>query len=361
MAKKDYYGTLGVEKNANADAIKKAFFKLAAKHHPDKGGDEAKFKEVNEAYQTLSDEKKRREYDMYGESFAGANNGGGSGFSGGFGGFDPSQFQDMGFDFGDMGDAFGDIFSGFGFGGPRERRGNDVSIEIEIPFAESIFGTERTVLVNKISACTTCKSTGADKSAGTTTCTTCNGKGKVNEIRKTFMGTVQSVRNCTVCDGTGQIPKAKCADCKGHGVKHNREEIHIVVPVGITNGEMIKMMGQGEGIKNGASGDMFVKVRVASHPIWSRNGSDLVMTHKIKLTDALLGTKQKILGLDGDMDIDIPAGVSIGETIRVSGRGVPSNMRKSRGDALIKLQIELPKKLSKSAKKLVEEMREEGL
>ena len=264
MAKKDYYNTLGVEKGATADIIKKAFYKLAAKHHPDKGGDETKFKEVNEAYQTLSDEKKRKEYDMYGESFNGGYGQGqqqqGAGF-GGFG-FDPSQFQDMNFDFGDMGDAFGDIFSGFGFGGPRERRGNDVSIEIEIPFADSIFGTERTVLVNKLSACNTCKSTGADKSSGTVTCTTCNGKGKVTEARRTFMGTVQSVRSCEVCDGTGQIPKTKCVDCKGHGVKQTREEIHIVVPVGITNGEMIKMIGQGEGIKNGITGDMFVKIRV---------------------------------------------------------------------------------------------------
>lgn len=362
MAKKDYYNTLGVEKNASKDAIKKAFYKLAAQYHPDKGGDEAKFKEINEAYQTLSDDKKRKEYDMYGETFSNAGSSSQGPFGGGFGGFDPSQFQDFQFDFGDMGDVFSDLFGGgFGGFGAREKRGADVSIEIEITFAESIFGTERTVLVNKLNSCKTCDATGADRSAGTTTCTTCNGKGKVHETKRTFMGAMQTVRECNVCSGTGQMSKQNCSDCKGGGVKQSREEIKINVPAGINNGEMIKMAGYGEGIKGGKSGDMFVKVRVANNKDWHREGYDVVMIHKIKLTDALLGAKHTIVGLDGDIEIDIPAGVSVGETIRIPGRGVPHSLRKTRGDALIRLHIELPKKLSRTAKKLVEEMKEEGL
>ncbi len=367
MAKQNYYDILGVAKSANKDEIKKAFYKLAGKHHPDKGGDESKFKEINEAYQTLSDEKKKKEYDMYGESFAGRSGGSASQSQNGFGGFNQNDFQNMNFDFGDMGgfeDMFGDMFSGFGFdgfgGSPKQRRGRDISIDIEISFEESIFGVERNVLVNKLSNCNTCEGSGAKKESGTVTCTTCNGKGKVHEARRTFMGTVQTVRVCDACDGSGKIPKEKCADCKGAGVKNSKEEIHIVIPAGINSGEMIRMTGAGEGIKNGLSGDMFIKVRVSGDKLWSREGYNLVMNHKIKLSDALLGGKHIIYGIDGKIDLDIPAGVSINEVIKITGRGVP-NQNRGRGDAIIRLHIELPKKLSKKAKGFVEELREEGL
>ena len=361
MAKKDHYSTLGVAKSASKDEIKKAFYKLAAKHHPDKGGDEAKFKEVNEAYQVLSDDKKRKEYDMYGESFSHSNPGAGSGF-GGFGGFDPSQFGgDMQFDFGDLGDIFGDMFSGFGYGGQQVRRGRDISIEIEIPFAESIFGTERKVLISKISKCKTCNATGGKPGSGTKTCDTCNGKGKIHETRKTFMGAFQTVKNCDTCEGVGTIPKESCTDCRGLGVKQVREEISINIPAGINGGEMIKMTGQGEAMKGAQSGDLFIKVRVSADKHWHREGFDLVINHKIKLSDALLGTKELITGLDGDISFEIPAGVSIGEAIRIQGRGVPNSTRRGRGDVIVRLVIELPKKLSKKAKGLVEDLREEGV
>ena len=355
MAKQNYYDILGVSKSANKDEIKKAFYKLAGKHHPDKGGDEAKFKEINEAYQTLSDEKKKKEYDMYGESFAGRSGGSSSQSQNGFGGFNPNDFQNMNFDFGDMGgfeDMFGDMFSGFGFGGGvKQRRGRDISIDIEISFEESIFGVERNILVNKLSSCVSCEGTGAKKESGTITCHTCNG---------TFMGTVQTVRVCDVCDGAGKIPKEKCSDCKGAGVRNTKEEIHVVIPAGINSGEMIRMASAGEGIKNGQSGDMFIKVRVASNKVWSREGYNLVMNHKIKLSDALLGAKHVIDGIDGKIDLDIPAGVSINEVIKITGRGVP-NQSRGRGDAIIRLHIEIPKKLSKKAKDFIQELREEGL
>jgi molecular chaperone DnaJ len=364
---KDYYNTLGVDKKANKDELKKAFYKLAAKHHPDKGGDEAKFKEVNEAYQVLSDDGKRKEYDMYGQTFSGAgsNAGGqqqGSGF-GGFGGFNPNDFQNMQFDMDDLGDIFGDMFSGFGggFGGVRERRGRDMSLEIEIPFKDSIFGTERKVMINRTSKCVPCKATGGDVVSGKVICTKCNGKGKVYETKRTMFGAMQTQKSCSDCDATGTVYKDKCKDCKGHGVKDVKVEVSITVPAGIQNGEMVKMTEMGEAVRGGVSGDMFIKVRVQNDKVWKREGYDLVMNHKIKLSDALLGVKHKIDALDGQIELVVEGGIGIGEVVRVAGRGVPVPGRRSRGDILINLNIEMPRKLSSKVKKLVEEMRGEGI
>ncbi len=357
---KDYYNVLGVEKGATKDDIKKAFYKLAAKYHPDKkGGDEAKFKEINEAYQILSDERKRKEYDTYGQTFNGAGPQGG-GF-GGFGGFNQGDFSDMQFDFGDLGDIFGDMFGG-GFGGAREKRGRDISLEIDVPFTEAIFGTQRNVLISKVSSCVTCAGTGARPGTKKKTCTTCNGQGKVRDVKKTFMGSFQTVRTCDVCHGQGQVPEEKCNDCRGAGVLNKREEIHITVPAGISNGEMIRMSGMGEAVQGGVTGDLYVKVNVVTHKLWKREGNDLVITHEIKLTDALLGAKHSIDGLDGVIDIEIIPGATHGETLRVKGRGVPHIHEKGRrGDVLIKLSIAMPKKLSRKALAFVEGLKEEGL
>ncbi len=366
---KNYYEQLGVDKKADKETIKKAFYKLAAKHHPDKGGDEAKFKEVNEAYQILSDEKKRKEYDMYGQTFSGAgsNAGGGRGQQenqgGPFGGFSQG-FDGVNIDFDDLGDIFGDIFSqGFGGSGftKQERRGRDISMDIEVSFKESVFGGERNVVINKTSKCSICVGSGGKEAAGKITCSKCNGLGKVYETRRTFMGSMQTVKSCDDCDGIGQVYKEKCTDCKGHGVKHGRSEINITIPSGINDGEMIKLLEQGEAIKAGISGDMFVKIRVAKDKAWKRSGYDLISEHKIKLSDALLGFTHSVDALDGPIEIKIAGGVAVDEIVRVAGRGVPNRNNRSRGDALIKLVIELPKKLSKEAKKKVEELREEGI
>lgn len=356
---KNYYDLLGVEKTAKKDDIKKAFYKLASQYHPDKKtGDEKKFKEINEAYQVLSDEKKRKEYDTYGQTFNGQGPQGG-GF-GGFGGFNASDFQDMQFDFGDLGDIFGEAF-GFG-GGSRTKRGRDISLEIDVTFKESIFGTERNVLINKVGTCDTCHGSGAKHAADVITCTHCNGQGKVHDVKKTFMGNFQTVKTCDVCHGKGKVPKEKCHTCRGLGVLEKREEIHIEVPAGISNGEMIRMTSMGEAIAGGQSGDLYIKIHVQHDKVWKREGNDLVIKHSIKLTDALLGVTQVIEGLDGGIDISVPAGVSAGEILRVKGRGVPHVHEKSkRGDVLIKLDIAMPKKLSKRAMKLVEDMKEEGL
>jgi molecular chaperone DnaJ len=359
MATKDYYNVLGVDKNASKDDIKKAFYKLASKYHPDKkDGDEAKFKEINEAYQVLSDEKKRKEYDTYGQTFNGQGPMGG-GFQGGF---DAADFANMQFDFGDLGDIFGDIFGGAGFGGSRQKRGRDISLEIDIPFAEAVFGTERNVLLSKVNTCKTCSGTGAKVGTKMKTCTKCNGQGKVHDVKRTFMGNFQTVQTCDVCRGTGKVPEEKCHDCKGHGVVNSREEVNIAIPAGIANGEMIRMSAMGEAIAGGITGDLYVKINVTPHKVWKREGNDLVITHGIKLTDALLGAKHTIEGLDGKIDIDIPSGAATGEILRVRSRGVPYIHEKNkRGDVLVKLDIHMPKKLSKKAMASIESLREEGL
>ncbi len=356
---KNYYDVLGVDKGATKEEIKKAFYKLASKYHPDKkGGDEAKFKEVNEAYQVLSDDKKRKEYDTYGQTFNGQ---GPMGGAGGFGGFNAADFGDMQFDFGDLGDMFGDIFGGFG-GGSRQKRGRDISLEIDVTFKEAVFGTERNVLINKVGTCDICEGTGAKKGTDVITCTTCNGQGKIHEVKKTFMGNFQSVKTCESCHGTGKIPKEKCHECRGVGVVNKREEIHIEVPAGISNGEMIRMTAMGEAVSGGQTGDLYIKIHVQADKVWKREGNDLVIKHSIKLTDALLGVKQSIEGLDGKIEIDVPAGVGTGEILRVKNRGVPHvHDKQKRGDVLVRLEIAMPKKLSKKAMALVEQMKEEGI
>jgi len=357
---KNYYDILGVQKNASEDEIKKAFRKLAQKYHPDKkGGDEAKFKEASEAYAVLSDKKKRAEYDTYGKSFAG---GGPQGGANGFGGFDFSNFQGFQgadgqqFEF-DLGDIFGEFFGG----SPRAAsRGRDVSIDIELSFHEAIFGTERRVLISKMAVCDICSGSGAKPGSKMTTCPTCNGKGDIRETRNSFFGSFTSQRTCPKCHGRGQIPETPCEKCHGVGVVKREEEIRVTVPAGVSDGEMIRMPRQGEAAPGGTSGDLYIKLHVRGDQRFSRDGNNLMTALPIKLTDALLGGDFRIQTLDGEDMVTVPAGVSHGEIIRVRGRGVPYG-RGSRGDLLVRVEIELPKKLSKSARDLIEKLRSEGL
>jgi len=350
---KDYYKILGVDQKASSEDIKKAFRKLAHKYHPDKkGGDEVKFKEVNEAYQILSNQQKRAEYDTYGHAFSGA----GGGFSGfgnaaqGYGGVE--------FDLGDIfNEFFGDAYQG---GGRQMRRGRDISVDIEIPFKESVFGAERKILLTKVSTCATCKGSGAKEGSPMKVCETCNGQGRFNEVRKSFFGTFNTVRECTSCHGSGQIPEEKCASCKGHCVVKGEYEAVIHMPPGIRDGEVIRLSGKGEAVARGTSGDLYIKVRVAPHPVFRRNGANLDMDLNIKLSDALLGIKQNIVTLEGNITLTIPPGSTLGEVLRVKGKGIPLGNNK-RGDLLVHLNIELPKKLSKKAKTLVEELKKEGI
>lgn len=367
MSQKNYYELLGVTKGASKEEIKKAFYKLASKYHPDKkSGDEAKFKEVNEAYQVLSNDQKRKEYDTYGQTFSGAGSqsGGpqpGQGFGGfDFSGFNQGDFQNMDFDLGDMGDIFGDIFGG-GFGGrQREKRGRDMSLEIDITFEESIFGVERNFLISKVSKCKTCVGSGAKTGTKMETCKKCNGQGKIQDIKRTIFGSIQSVQVCNECHGKGEVPKEKCETCKGNGIVNAKENMKINIPAGINNGEVIRMSGMGEAIQNGQSGDLYIKILVKPHKTWKRQGQDLAMTHDIKLSDALLGAKHTISTLDGYLDINIPQGAHPDDILRVKGKGVPMPNRSTRGDILIKLNIQMPKKISRKASELIEKLKEEG-
>ncbi len=351
---KDYYSILGIEKSASKDDVKKAFRKLAHQYHPDKqGGDEAKFKEASEAYSVLSDDKKRAEYDSYGRVFGGGG-GGPAGFD--FSGFEGGvHFEDL--DLGSIFGEFGDLFSG---GRARARRGRDISIDLEIPFRDAIFGVERKVLISKVSTCESCKGSGAKAGTNLITCATCNGNGKIRETRNSMLGTFTNVRVCAVCNGTGKIPQEKCSTCRGHGVLRREEEITVTIPPGLDDGEVIRLGGVGEAIQGGAAGDLYIKVHVLPHPVFRKEGPNLVMVLGVKLTDALLGVEYKVATFDGDITVKIPSGVSFGEILRVRGKGVPIE-RGKRGDLLIKLNIKLPSKVSRSARKLLEELRNEGI
>lgn len=356
---KDFYEILGLQKTASEEDIKKAFRALAHKYHPDKkGGDEQKFKEISEAYAVLSDKKKRSEYDSYGRTFTG-------GQAGGFGGFDFSNFQGFqGFDGAqgaefDLGDIFGEFFAG-GQNGRRTRRGRDISMDVEIPFKDAVFGTERRVLISKLAVCDTCTGTGGKKDAGVMQCTNCNGKGQIRENRNTFFGSFSSMRSCPNCRGRGEIPKEICTTCRGDGILKKQEEIHVVIPAGIDNGEMIRMPGRGEAAIGAPAGDLYVKIHVRADKLFTREGNNLVTALSVKLSDALLGTEYRVKTLDGETTLSVPAGVSQGEFLRIRGEGVPHG-RSSRGDMLVRIDIEFPKKLSKAARELIEKLRKEGI
>lgn len=349
---KDYYQILGVEKGASKEDIKKAFRKLAAQYHPDKKtGDEAKFKEVSEAYAVLGDEKKRAEYDSYGRAF---NNG-----SGGFGGFDWSQAANMGgmnFDINDIFENFGDMFGG----ARRSRRGNDISIDIELAFKESVFGTTRTIVLNKQNVCDVCSGSGAKPGSGLATCTTCNGQGRFRESRQSILGNFTTVRECTTCHGRGEVPKEKCTACHGQGVRRSQSEITVKVPAGIQNGEMIRMAGQGEALYGAQPGDLYIKLHVRPDPGVRREGPHLYRDLPVKLTDALLGADYEVETLDNVETVSVPAGVKHGEMIRIKGKGVPTGANR-RGDFYVKIDIVMPTKLSRTAKKIIEELKHEGV
>jgi len=360
---KDYYNILGVNKGASKDEIKKAFYKLAHKYHPDKKeGNETKFKEVNEAYQTLSNDEKRSKYDQFG-SADGADFGGFSTQGGPASGWDFSGFQNGSaeFDFGNLNDIFSDFFGG-GMGGGRrqQRRGRDISTELQVSFSDSVFGINRKVLITKTSNCLSCKGSGAKTGSKMETCKHCNGQGKIRESKRTIFGNIANTKICETCLGTGEVPKEICESCKGKGVLRREEEVSIVIPAGIRDGEMIRMTGYGEAVSKGTTGDLYIKINVTPHPVFKREGNDLVMDLDLKLSDALLGLEYPIETLDGEIKVTIPEGVSVNEILRVRGKGVPVSKHK-RGDLLIKLNIKMPSKISRKSREIIEELKKEGI
>ena len=358
---KDYYSVLGITKTASEDDIKSAFRKLAHKYHPDKkDGDEKKFKEVSEAYAILSDKKRRAEYDTYGHTFSRGGPHAGQDFSGfdfsNFAGRSGPSFGGQAFEF-DLGDIFGEFFGG---AGPRARRGRDISIDIELPFKEALFGAERRVLISKIAACAACDGSGGRAGSKLSQCGSCNGKGAIRETRSSFFGTFTSTRTCPRCHGRGEVPERPCDVCHGEGVAKREEEIRVVIPAGVTDGEMIRMPERGEAVPGSGAGDLYVKLHVRADKDFVREGNNLITMLPIKLSDALLGGEYRIRTLDGEEMLRVQAGVSHGEMLRIRGKGVPHG-RGSRGDLLVRIDIEFPKKLSRVARELVEKLRAEGL
>jgi len=352
---KDYYNMLGVTKSSTRTIIKKAFHKLAHKYHPDKNnGDDAKFKEVNEAYQILSDERKRAEYDRYGETFAN----GGAGANGAGFGFDWGGYQNQeGFDMGDMGDIFSDFFGGRQ---SQTRRGRDISTEITISFKEAVFGVERKILISKVGTCDACEGRGGELHSAFKQCTKCNGKGRVHESKRTILGSFTVEHVCTTCNGRGEIPEKLCKECHGLGIRKKQEEITVAIPAGIDDGQMIRMTSMGEAVSQGVAGDLYIKINVTRDPNYIREGSNIVTHLKIKLSDALLGASYTVGTLDGPLSIKIPEGIVHGEMLRLREKGIPNGKGK-RGDMLVKVDIIFPKKLSHKGKDLVQKLAEEGI
>ncbi len=348
---KDYYQILGVSKSAGADEIKAAFRKLAHQHHPDKpGGDEAKFKEANEAYQVLGDAEKRQKYDQFGS--AAFENGGGGGGQG-FGGFDFSGFQGGG-GFEDLGDLFGSAF-GFGGGrGRRQHRGSDVQVDIDLSFTEAVFGIQKEISLTKENTCERCGGVGAEPGTEMNTCEDCSGSGVKTVVQRTILGNMQTRVACPSCDGRGEVPKTTCTTCKGEGVIRGRKSLTINIPAGVDNGNVVRVRGEGQAVKGGESGDLLIRIHVAADKRFGRVGDQIFSTALIGFTQAALGDSIGVETVDGPVSLKIPAGTQSGTEFRLRGKGIPS--RHGRGDQLVTVQVTTPKKLSREQRKLLEEL-----
>lgn len=351
---KDYYEMLGVAKNAPKEEIKKAYRKLAHQHHPDKqGGNEAKFKEINEAYSVLSDDGKRQQYDRFGSSF-GQN--GGFKWGGGF-----SDFEDS-FS-GDLGSIFEDIFEGLGGMGARrsrQNRGSDIAFGLDISFSEAIFGGRRSVVIERTSLCSVCRGAGGEPGSAIKKCDVCQGTGTVRTSRKSFFGNFTSLAECSICRGRGEFPEKQCKNCRGAGALKRNETIDIEIPAGIRDGEAIKLPGFGEEIPKGTAGDLYIRIHVLPHPIFRREGYDLIMDLEEPMTKLLSGGEVGIETLDGKIMVKIPELSKEGDLLRIRGKGVP-RQRSGRGDLIIQLAQKMPRKLSYQAKKLLSDLEKEGL
>ena len=352
--KRDYYEVLGVDKNADDAALKKAYRALAKKYHPDMNpGDkeaEKKFKEASEAYAVLSDPEKRRQYDQFGHAAFD----GGAGGAGGFGGFDFN-----GADFGDIfGDIFGDLFGGRrGSAGARSgpMKGANLRTSVRITFEEAVFGTEKEIELTVKEECKTCHGTGAKLGTSPETCPKCGGKGQVVFTQQSFFGTVRNVQACPDCGGTGKIIKEKCTDCHGSGFVPMKKRFAVTIPAGIDNGQCKRLAGQGEpGINGGPRGDVLVEVIVGQHPIFQRQDTNIYSTVPVSFAVAALGGEVVIDTVDGKVIYDVKAGTQTDTRVRLKGKGVPSLRNKDlRGDHYVTLVVQTPEHLSAEAKELL--------
>ena len=353
--KRDFYEVMGVPKNATEDEIKKAYRKLAKKYHPDLNpGDkeaEAKFKEVNEAYEVLSDKDKRARYDQFGHAGVDPNFGGGAGGSPFTGDID-------------LGDIFNSFFGGFGGGARRAnpnapRRGSDTEGVVNISFEEAAKGCKKTISFNKIESCPDCGGTGAAKGTTAETCPNCRGTGVVTQTQRTPLGMFQTQGACPNCRGTGKIIKKPCPKCGGQGRVRKTRKFKVNIPAGIDDGQSIQQRGQGNaGVNGGPAGDLFVTVAIRPHPIFTRNGPDVHVDIPISFAQAALGDTLQVPTIDGRIEYKIPEGTQTGTTFRMRGKGIQNVNGRGRGDQYVRVNIEVPKNLSDKQKKLLREFEE---
>jgi molecular chaperone DnaJ len=365
--KRDYYEILGVKKDASADEIKKAFRKLAVKYHPDKeGGDEAKFKELNEAYEVLKDQQKRQRYDQFGHAGVGGTSGGATGgnpFEGfqGFGG--SGQGQNVHFDFGggqfgDLGDIFGSFFGGSGRSSQSQNRGRDVETSLTLTFNEAIFGAEKTINLNLEVICDRCHGSGAEPGYGSKQCPTCHGTGQETKVVNSLFGAIEQVVTCHTCHGRGTVPEKDCTKCYGRGVVRDKQSFNVKIPAGVDEGSAIRLAGRGEAVPGGAAGDLYVAIHVRPDKKFTREGDLILSQETISMIDAALGTELEVETVDGSLVMKIPAGTQSGTDFKLSGHGVPHVRGNGRGAQIITVRVETPKNLSRKQRQLLEEMRE---
>lgn len=350
--KRDYYEVLGVSKGASADEIKKAFRRKAIELHPDKqGGDEAKFKEVNEAYEVLKDTSKRQRYDQFGHAGVGGAADSGNPYDG-YGG------QNVNFDFGDLG--LGDIFGSFFGGGGQQRqqrqsRGNDVETRIEISFEQAVFGTEVDLRLNLDDTCSHCKGSTVEPGYELKTCSTCKGNGQVVSNVRTIFGNIQQATVCPTCHGSGKVPEKVCSVCRGKGTEKRTQTVQLKVPAGIDDGATIRLREHGEAIANGPKGDLYVHVRVKAHKRFTREGDLILSEEHVDMIDASLGAEIDVDTVDGKVRMKVPPGTQSGTDFKLSEHGVTHMRGSSRGAHIVTIIVDTPTKLTKQQKELLEQ------
>lgn len=354
MSKRDYYEVLGVAKGASADELKKAFRRAAVKHHPDKeGGDEAKFKEVNEAYDVLKDSQKRQRYDQFGHAGVGGSGGGGGNPYEGF------SSQNGNFDFGD---GFGDIFSQFfGGGGSRQQapqRGRDVEVTLQLTFEEAVFGLETTIDLELEDECSHCHGSTVEPGHEMKTCPTCKGAGQQTRVMNTMFGAIQQSVPCPTCNGRGKVPEKICTVCHGKGTQRKKQSIKLKVPAGIDDGSTIRMSGRGEAVTAGAKGDLYVNVRVKAHKKFTREGDIVLSDAHIAMVDAALGVEIDVGTVDGTVRMKVPAGTQSNTDFKLSGHGVPHMNSDKRGPHIVNIIVDTPTKLSKKQREILEQFQD---
>lgn len=357
MAKRDYYEVLGVGKNASADEIKKAFRRAAVQHHPDRGGNEADFKEVNEAYEVLKDDSKRQRYDQFGHAGIGSSAASGGDPFASFGG----AGQEFHFDFGDLGlgDILGSFFGGdVGRGrGGRSARGRDVQTDIEITFEQAVFGSEVDLNLNLEDVCIHCKGTTVEPGYALKKCDECGGTSQIKRVTRTIFGNIQQATTCPKCSGRGQIPEEVCSVCHGKGTQRKNQNINLKIPAGIDDGATIRLREHGEAMANSPKGDLYINIRVKPHKKFTRDGDLILSSEHVSMIDAALGTEIAVDTVDGPVKMKIPAGTQSGTDFKLSSHGVHHMRGDSRGAQIITVLVDTPAKLSKEQAKILKQLK----